>query len=403
MSSITAWAAAVIPGSPAPPSPPTIVDLTPFGYTTIFLHFPHLPSTALPPSPLPKQQSSTLRRLRSLAGLRTRSKSVSGAVSKPKPPKHAHVVAPRPLANELALMQFVNGGSIETHAKRVMMAQARAAAGSHHNSRPTGVGEVYRDEFGRIWWDEDEEYEYAHLLDGENADMYAYEGNEGMEAWVKFGKDSRSWTPQRSVPLAKDMITADDLKRKESTSTRDSHIDIVKPAEEAAYPVVPGLSVLSVPSRAKRAANGTAKHLRKPEFIVDVAAFGPRSPNVVNKASADVTAPKGKARRRPAPLTILPSASLSKKPTNPALPTAGLPSAEGLRREFVENSFYPIPLPQPQIHTQSSREFSSDSTPKTATKGWRLRIPQIGTFSSSVKKPSTLDLRVAFEAGIRNK
>ena len=42
---------------------------------------------------------------------------------------YAHV-RPPPLANELAMMEFADGGSLESHIKRVMEAQAKATAGS---------------------------------------------------------------------------------------------------------------------------------------------------------------------------------------------------------------------------------------------------------------------------------
>ncbi|KAM6497229.1 hypothetical protein JOM56_007702, partial [Amanita muscaria] len=391
---IAAWAATVQPGSPAPPSifspgspsfisltpppksSPKFVDLTALGYTTIFVQFPKTPLTASPyPRPrqptvkesmAPQQQqrstSSAFGRLRSLAniGNRSRSKSVSAGAgassSKPKPTteskkaKHAHVPPPPPLANELALMQFVEGGSVESHAKRVMKAQARAAAGSHYNPQNVSVGAVYRDDRGNVWWDEDEQYEYAHLLAGESVDMYAYQGNEGADAWVKFGKQSPSG--KDSPPGKQQSRTPPpDLERRESLSTQESDlVNIVKPVEDGNMPVtVPGLSLLSVPMRARKQA------LRKPEFLVDVAAFGPRSPPGVSKSfdantatTSDAVRLKGKARRRPAPLKIPSPVSTSKRPSNPALPSAGLPLAERAQREFIENSFKPMPLPRRQ-------------------------------------------------------
>lgn len=294
MSSIAAWAAAVHPGSPAPPSPshsffqPTPVDLTTLGYTPIFIHFPctRSPPRAVPTSPK-QQQQSTLRRLCSLANFSPRSKPVTGAGASSKKPKYAHVPLPPPLANEIALMQFAGGGSIDANAKRVMKAQGSQA----------GVGVILKDENGHLWWDEDEKYEYTHLLEGKDVD-------EGL-------------SPCRDSP----------------SQQHFGERDIIKLAEDA-YPVVPGLSVLTVPSRARKSADGVVEHLRQPEFLVDVAPFGPRSANVgtgiADATSLPASRPKSKPKRRPAPLKISSPVSSTKKPSNPALPSARLGSAEEL-------------------------------------------------------------------------
>ncbi|KAJ6485665.1 hypothetical protein C8R45DRAFT_278790 [Mycena sanguinolenta] len=52
---------------------------------------------------------------------------------------------PPPLATELALMQFTGGGPIE---KLLMASQAKAAGPG------VGVGAVWRDGEGGVWWDE---------------------------------------------------------------------------------------------------------------------------------------------------------------------------------------------------------------------------------------------------------
>lgn len=62
---------------------------------------------------------------------------------------------------ELLLMQYTGGGSIETHIKSLMDAQAKQAA---KNGQNPSVGGVYRDEEGQVWWDEAEKVEYDSLL-----------------------------------------------------------------------------------------------------------------------------------------------------------------------------------------------------------------------------------------------
>jgi len=230
-------------------------------------------------------------------------------------------------------MQFVNGGSIDANAKRAMKARESQA----------GVGIIYKDENGHLWWDEDEKYEFAHLLEGKDID-------EGLSSC----RDSPS--QQRSALLATD-----------TASTLASHLgerDIVKLAEETVYPVVPGLSVLTVPSRARKSADGAVEHLRQPEFLVDVVPFGTRLANV---GTVPASRPKGKAKRRPAPLKIPSSVSSSKKPSNPALPSAGLGPAEEL-----------MPLHQVQI------------------------LPSHVDHESGWNYWPTLDLRTIFRAGMSN-
>src|SRR5258705_7204879 len=85
-------------------------------------------------------------------------------IAKRKRSKYGHVPPPPSLATDLALMQFNGGGNIETHIKQVMEKQAKAAGGSR--GIIVGGADVYRDSNGGIWWDADEEVEYAHLLDG---------------------------------------------------------------------------------------------------------------------------------------------------------------------------------------------------------------------------------------------
>jgi hypothetical protein len=373
MSSIAAWAAAVLPGSPAPLSPcsfllptppsPKPVDLTNLGYTTVFIRIPNTLSRIIPSSPKQQLRStpSILRRLRSLTK-RTPSKKA----------KYDRVPSP-------SLMQFAAGGNIDSHTDPVMKPQGAASQ--------TGV---YKDENGHLWWDEDKKIECTHLLEGgEGVDMYNYDGNEGMDEWVGFS----SLSQQRCAPLAMDTPagrSASELDRREILSTPGSSQlgarNIVKPAEDAAHPVVPGLSLLSVPSRARKATGDAVKHLRKPEFLVDVDPFGRGPRTSTGEAFVDSTSasrPKGKARKRPAPLKIPSSASSSMKPSNSPPSSASWPSAESLRREFLGNSS------EPMSHATTSLAGIAGSCQG------HLRAAEDCT-----KKPSRLNLRAMFGLGM---
>ncbi|KAJ6485657.1 hypothetical protein C8R45DRAFT_1098442 [Mycena sanguinolenta] len=386
-SAIISWAAKVQPGSPPPRSPrrrpstsssrrPSVCsrrpsvsrtppatgkeasfDLTDLGYSSVFVHFPITPSTpspfkALAVVPVPPVPASPkrkgLKHFRSLSALtRGRAKSVSApaAMPVPAPPvpalpksastskfpiplakpakstKHAKLPkrVPPPLATELALMQFTDGGSLEKHAQRVMASQAKAAGPG------VGVGAVWRDGDGGMWWDEEERWEYARLL--------AAPGPGPANEWVQFDGPEKE--------------NADDLERRGSVSTQDSDLDaryLVQPAshEEIMVDFVPLPSLprphahamsrkvlLALPARPRRA----AKHLNKPELVGDLAAFG-AAPAV----AVAVAAPSGKQsrgdRRRPAPLKL----------ARPHHGTASAPSTGDVRRDFLAASFAP-PLP----------------------------------------------------------
>ncbi|KAF8809528.1 hypothetical protein BYT27DRAFT_7241233 [Phlegmacium glaucopus] len=423
-------------------------DLTALGYTTVFVHLPKTPTTpspylrqrsgttveipqiSKPPSPpsahahahipvppMPSEEPSIKRtglsRFRSLSILRSRSskpkqqpsvtpakckptqskkhpaptETCSAVIAKRKRAKYA-VAPPPPLANDLALMQFMEGGKIESHAKRVMEAQAKAAAGS---GAGVGVGDVYRDGKGGIWWDADEEWEYTHLLAdiGPITAPISLSGkvNEAMAVdWEDFETAEPCYDSfftnlqvnQENDPLA--------LERRDSVSSQDSDLDpkylltvpeytpggFNAPVEDRVLASRniggPGMSILSLPSRPRR----KALHLNKAEFLVDLAAFGPRSPKSVvatNGAMSTKPNPKGQARRRPAPL------KLSHQPQNavvvvrrPAalgqVRTPAFESVEKVRKEFIADSFAPTPTitkttspPQQQIvNKKSSRK-----------------------------------------------
>ncbi|KAF9565852.1 hypothetical protein CPC08DRAFT_141749 [Agrocybe pediades] len=274
-------------------------------------------------------------------------------IAKRKRAKYAYVRPPPTLANELAIMQFADGGNLESHVKRVMEAQAKAAAGS---GASIGVADVYRDGEGGIWWDEDEELEYAHLLDGADSHLRPKdamdvdtEANADMDMdWEEFD-DGNVYTEPFSTYVNpttahgssnKENADPEAPTRRSSLSTVDSDLDpkyLVPLPENEDPKLAPiddrvlvsrrvggaGMSVLSLPARPRR----RALHLCKPTFLVDVKAWeGPSSPIPTGQSSptrstasptkhvvggGNATKLKGKARRRPAPLKLTPPSSSS--------------------------------------------------------------------------------------------
>ncbi|KAJ7493230.1 hypothetical protein B0H11DRAFT_2277328 [Mycena galericulata] len=368
-SAILSWAARVQPGSPSSPrrrpsishgpaapgsasfitlidTPSTAgkqFDLTNLGYSSVFVDLPAtspksagLAAIPVPPVPVPASRR-VLKHFRSLSALtRSRAKSVSASVVPPVPPMptptnknsfsaqpkrkvYAKNAAPRPppLANELALMQFADGGSLESHAQRVLAHQAKAAGPG------AGVGAVFRDANGGLWWDAEEEWEYAHLLGG--ADAHPASGNDD---WVDFtgGKENA------------------DEERRGSVSTQDSDLDarfLVQPADEdalaAAFPPHRrgATTVLALPARRRPAA-----HLRQrsPAAAMDEA-FAPASGSAMSTTASSAQAKaKGNERRRPAPLTLA-------RPHAHATAHVRAKSAADGRNDFFAASFAPSPLP----------------------------------------------------------
>lgn len=387
IAAITAWRAEVNPGSPAPYSPrrsplvcgtrrasgsrrlscgsvraasgsyfaitPSVDafkehDFTSVGYTSFFVRLPATPISPEQRRPMPPPQpfSPTKRALkltRSLTSLKPtkrvrshappsplfnpgrasaefrRSRALSNAaIVKGKKSKYAKY-RPAPLANDLALTQFLDGGSMEENIRRYNKSQAKISGAEKVDGMLIGVGDVWRDGVGGIWRDKDEEWEFAHLLgDADN-----------MDGWVAFN------SPQPSA----------DGMRRESVSTQDSDLSprfamqVDDPADDLAAfdtpKVTPGMPLLALPARSRR----TAKHLRKPAYLLNAFPV-PRSsnsPQSPRPTAHTVARSAGKARRRPAPLQLVPQSPAQKVATNPDA------DPDQLRADFLMDSFRPRP------------------------------------------------------------
>ncbi|KAI0345850.1 hypothetical protein BDW22DRAFT_918312 [Trametopsis cervina] len=346
-------------------------DLTAVGYTSVFIHFPDTPSsppvgfgrprgivpTGSPVSPVKSSQTG-LKHFKSLSALkptrRARSKAPPSPLISPQEAKRARMLQsaavarskkskysklhPAPLANELALAQLMDGGKLDHHVKEYAEAQAKANGAKKTDGQLVGVGDVWRDEEGGIWMDQDEEWEYTHLLGGD--DDFCM----GEVEWVHFEADTTKENKLIDLDYRQSLSTQDsDLSPRYAMQVEtESHDDLSGFGATMAPTTLikPGLSVLAIPARSRR----TAKHLRKPEFLLDVFPVplsptkghcvppSPRSP----RAFTVSTRSRGKARRRPAPLNLpLPSPAF-KLPLNPA-------DAAQMKMEFLEDTFRPRP------------------------------------------------------------
>jgi hypothetical protein len=256
---------------------------------------------------------------------------------------------PVPLASELALAQLVDGGSMETNIHRFNKAHAKAVACS---GQSTGVGDVYRDGKGGIWLDQDEEWEYAGLLDGDD--------DAEDTPWVDFGG---SQSGNVGIDLAGE-------ERRASMLSQDSDLRFMHPVQQqddlAAWggslaPIIlrkPNVSVLTVPSRPKRNAN----HLHKPEFILD----------------GTFAMPRKKGHKRPAPLALTPPGSLTKRPSNSPVDMIQV------RKDFLDGSFEP----EPAAESVGRSSTSSTSTIQTRRRSSTVSVLR-STMTNSPSQAST--------------
>lgn len=307
-------------------------DLQAVGYTSVFVTLPktppaeytpdgrvlpRAPNSAVPPTTA--ESSSRMSRFRSLSlKPHSRSKSVSApSSSKPKPPPtHASVtkekrskyaeMRPPQLATELALAQLTGGGTLEHHMKQYSEKQAKhSGAAKMVNGQLVGVGQVWQDGQGGIWRDQEEEWEYTHLLGGASRDA----AGSGEIGWVQFSGEN-----------------GDDEDRRGSVSTVDSDLD-------PRYAVTADSAAPHVP----------AQHLRKsPEFDV----------NIFSGSGSE------RPRRRPEPLNLAPTQS-----ARAVFDTAAV------REDFLQASFSPAaPVRVPTSQSSSSINTTSTSTKRSALK-----------------------------------
>lgn len=372
-------------------------DFRDIGYTALYLHFPITPSSPeeqprLQEAKQPKRVLKSFRSLSSLKPRRVRSQSAV-PVPMPSPPPPLPTAndipsktrkskytkyRPAPLTNELALAQLMDGGKIDDHASRFAKTEAKAAGAVKVNGQLVGVGGVWRDGDGGVWRDQDEELEYTYLLASPLTG----------EKWVHFGSDAAS------SPLdgkRGSLSTADsDLSPRYAMKTEpDGNDDLAIFGGALSHTIraKPGMSVLAIPSRSRR----TVKHLRKPEFLLDVFPV-PTSPTRVPKSPASprfamgvsvTMPPKSKTRRRPAPLTLLPPSPAFKLPTNPSDPDI-------IRKDFLENSFAPMPIEKSPRHVVASRIATHDPVKTLTTKPSTLQLNMKGIFRAMGGKKSAL-------------
>ncbi|RXW24808.1 hypothetical protein EST38_g1013 [Candolleomyces aberdarensis] len=469
-----------VPSSPFIMTPTTAshktFDFTALGYNTIFTHMPKTPET---PSPLlrakaqkeqqlaeekmrakaqakeesKEKKEKMIKKIKSLTHIRSRSKSLSksttddvnalppvpalpspsyttatapsrgtvkskGRGKSPSPRKSSAakkkalygglIRAPPTLANELALMQFADGGKMEDHIKRKMTTESGA------------VGDVYRDGKGGVWWDRDEELEYRGLLADSDSGSPTDE-KRNTKGWVKFTSSptnevtlERRDSATSNTTLDSDLDPAYMMQVEDAPAYRcEPMVNFDAPESPRAHaPIKPGASVLCLPSRPFRA----AKHLRKPEFMTDMQAFGlvmsslpksPRSPLFPTHISNSPETSPRRPRKRPAPLKIAPGMTRMQKVVAVSSPGSGIPPLSARVPSLSATLAAPTaaPVDHRQLVREGKREFLMDSFQPEVSKfdddseydfvDEEKRVdPMKG--SGLMKRASRLDLRAIF-------
>ena len=236
-------------------------------------------------SPTPPKKKGFMRFLHS----RTRTRSTHKRKALPLPPSSPTAIAfhiahqkralyvkcgalPLALDSEVAVMQFVDGGSREA-------AEAR-------------LGATYKDEAGVIYTDEAEARECLPLLlsvehDGDDADLPGGPPSARSVAWEGF-----SFTPLPPSPLS------------QTNPSQPAPVQQDPPTQTLTVASSP-LALLSIPARGGGASLPGYLHTAPPSLPLP---FGDLGSKTQPTLPIEAVASRSKRRRRPAPLTLpLPS------------------------------------------------------------------------------------------------
>lgn len=231
----------------------------------------------------------------------------SSGIEKKKREAYAAALPPT-VKQEAQMRQVMEGGSLEYNIQKVMEEKAkREGTAVKVNSAEgvkvvEGVETAHRDARGGVWWDQEEEWEFAHLLATNKLPVSARCMD--SENWVTFDnlklkKDDRDdFTDLSSLPSSKctdlyhvrPLLVLDDSfeqlvpdRTKRSSSVVGS---IVVPSPSAKSSKI----ILAIPSRPTR-----AKHLLQPAFLKDVVAVPP-TPSSTSNDSQTSSHPRSPGR-----------------------------------------------------------------------------------------------------------
>lgn len=310
-------------------------DLAMVGYTSVFVRPPQTPDSSmipcqiptasrLPPSaesPKAKKPRKGLRHFASLAALKSTRRPTSSSAKPCSAAERKRIRAAKHATKvDKKRIKYGKYGGPQTH--------VQVGLDQFTGEGEDAYGTTYIvDGQGRIYQDEEELWEYAHLLGGDD----------------DFCEEEISWLEFGFTNTAGDERVADE--RRGSVSSQDSDLQPEFAMEtDDTTPSLgcePGMSVLAIPARSHR----RAMHLNTPEYLLNVFSapgsqsflvktphtLGPQDTSIVHDPTESR---QMRAKRRPSPLKLLPPSPAKKCPTNPADP-------EDIRRDFLEESFAP--------------------------------------------------------------
>ena len=303
----------------------------------------------------------------------------SSEVEKKKREVYAAALPPT-VKQEAQMRQAIEGGSLEHNIRKVMEAKAKRegtavkVSSAEGTKVVEGVEAAHRDAQGGIWWDQEEEWEFSHLLATKTVPVSPRRADSG--GWVTFhnpkpkkGDERDDFTDFSSLPSSKctdlhhmrPLLISDDSTEQlvRCRTRRSSSVvgSVVLPS-----PSTKGSNIiLAIPSRPTR-----GKHLHQPVFLKDVVAVPstpsttsacsrasshPRSPGRVTRFVVGGGSAAGSARRQRSRSRSVPRKQ--RKPAPPPLKIVPLGPATKLavnveqeddgKKLFLEDSFRPDP------------------------------------------------------------
>ena len=298
----------------------------------------------------------------------------SAVIEKKKRDIYAAALPPT-IKQEAQMRQTMEGGSLEYNIRKVMEEKAKregnAANVSTIEGRKVveGVETAHRDGHGGIWWDQEEQWEFTHLLAANKVPLSAW--GVGSEGWVTFDNtkskedDRDAFTDLSSLPSSKytdfyhvrPLLVMDDsaeqfvrgrTKRSSSVvgsillpspSTKSSNVVLAIPARPAkAKHVRPAFlqDVIAVPPTPSTTSTHSS-HPRSPGRITRfVVGGGSSSGPVRRQRSRSRSVPRKQRKSAPPPLKIVPLGPATKLAVN-------VEPEDDNRKSFLKDSFRPDP------------------------------------------------------------
>ena len=299
----------------------------------------------------------------------------SSAVEKKKREVYAAALPPT-IEQEARMRQAMEGGSLEYNIQKVMEEKAKRegtavkVTSAEGTKVIEGVEAAHRDGRGGIWWDQEEQWEFAHLLAANRIPVSAR--CIGPETWVTFDTkakedDRDDFTDLSSLPSSKctDLYHIRPLLVIDNSTEQFVYGRVKRSSSVVGSMIPPSPStkssniILAIPSRPTR-----AKHLLQPGFLKDVVAVPPTpsTPSVYSHSSSHPRSPgrvtrfvvggspsSGPVKRHRSRSRSVPRKQ--RKPAPPPLKIVPLGPARKLavnveddgRRLFLEDSFRPNP------------------------------------------------------------